>query len=180
MEPILSELAENDLHTLVQGDAIEALSAYPGTTYLNLFNARVNDSSYYVAGEALRALATVDSTAAYAAAKRLAAKPEKGLLADAITSYLLQFGTENDVDLISVHFAAQPFRFRYGKSFAAYLGRITDVPKFKKGLDVLVALRDRLPATFQQQINQQLLVLLITKKKSMGQNEQAEYVQRQL
>ena len=71
VEPILANLAKNDPSTLVRASAIQELGMYKNKTYREFFIKSVNDSSYSVAGNALLALAPIDSTAALGKAKLL-------------------------------------------------------------------------------------------------------------
>ncbi len=78
VEPILERLAENDPSTLIRASAIEALAKYQKPSYRDLFLRSINDSSYSVAGNALLALGSIDSTTAYSKAKELSVSaPER-------------------------------------------------------------------------------------------------------
>ncbi len=178
-EPIILDLAKNDDKSTVRAMAIELLGNYNKKEYEELFLASLNDSSYMVAGAGLNALAKVDSPAAYREAKRLSGQNSKGALSNVIVVTLTAYGTEDDFDLISARYAALSFRIRIARNFASYLSRVQNSEKLKKGVDILIAQRESNPF-FRSAIDKQVLGDLMSKKKSAGLTDQADYIQHKI
>ncbi len=174
-EPIILDLAKNDDRSTVRAMAIELLGNYNKKEYEDLFMTSLNDSSYRVAGEALNALAKLDSPSAYREAKRLSNQNSKWTLSNVIVVTLTEFGTENDFDLISAKYAALSFRIRIARNYASYLSRIQNTEKLKKGVDILIAQRES-NSFFRSAIDKQVLGDLMAKKKAAGLTDQADYI----
>ncbi len=99
METILQGIIKNDSKSLVRADAITVLGNYKKTDYKSLFIKATSDSSYTVAGNALDALAKIDSVEAFKIAKTLSAQPAKGALLTSILSLLSKYGDESNYKL---------------------------------------------------------------------------------
>jgi len=148
-----------------------------------LFKAAINDSSYTVSGNALLALAKVDSAAAISEAKKLAVQPAKGKLAEAITHTLIRFGDESSADIILGNFEKMPLsqaKLEALQPLAEFLTEVKDITLFKRAIDDIVKFRDDIPEAFRSQtnpfINGIILKGLLTKKKEAGMQEQADYI----
>lgn len=141
-----------------------------------MFKAAINDSSYTVSGNALLALAKVDSAAAISEAKKLAVQPAKGKLAEAITHTLIRFGDESSADIILGNFEKMPLsqaKLEALQPLAEFLTEVKDITIFKRAIDDI-------PEAFRSQtnpfINGIILKGLLTKKKEAGMQEQADYI----
>lgn len=178
--PMLIELALHDPNSMVRGSAIDALSDLKDGSLKLLFSKLVRDSSYFVSGTALSALADIDGAAAYVEAKSQLDKPAKGVLANALFDVLLKQAKEDDFDLISNYFASQPFRFRFGISYANYLDSLHNTAKFYRGVDILANVRNKLPISFHSLINKHILEPLMEKKNTEERKEQADYIKAKL
>ncbi|HEX7492628.1 MAG TPA: M1 family metallopeptidase, partial [Bacteroidales bacterium] len=98
IEPLLVDMASNDPKSVVRAGAIEVLGKFKNITYKPLFLKSLRDSSYSIAGNALNALAAVDTTEALKEAELLSAQHIKGALADATTNILYKYSSENNFD----------------------------------------------------------------------------------
>ncbi len=187
LEPVLSSMAFNDPKTQVRAGAIEALGRYKNEKYIPLFLKSVDDSSYTIAGKALIALAAVDSSAAMAKSKSLSSRHIRGDLSEAVTTVLFRYAGESDFDSLAARFKETPFgseKFMLLRPFSDLLIRTKNTDNFKKGIDMIVELRDSIPEEYRYRIegfiNGMIFNRIIMEKKSMGLNEQADYVKSKL
>jgi len=187
VEPILANLAKNDPSTLVRASAIQELGMYKNKTYREFFIKSVNDSSYSVAGNALLALAPIDSTAALGKAKLLSSQHVKGALSRAIDNTLYTYATENDFDSLATRFDNLPVgnkKFNLLQPFANYLKKVKNPDNFRKGIDMIVSFRDTIPQQYRQQIlsyfNGMILNGIASSKEKSGLTEQSEYVKSKI
>ncbi|MBC7904125.1 MAG: HEAT repeat domain-containing protein [Gemmatimonadaceae bacterium] len=182
-ETMISDLAKSDPKSRVRAAAIGLLAQYGKAEYKALFEKAVSDSSYAVSGEALEALAAVDPAAALTEAKRFAKAPMKGKLSSAVSNVLIEGGTEEDFDVIAANFNKLPVsdsKFEALQPFAAYLGKVRNLDKFKKGIDMIVEFRDAIPAAYRAQtspyINNVILKGISAEKIKAGLNDHSEYI----
>ena len=187
VEPILANLAKNDPSTLVRASAIQELGMYKNKTYREFFIKSVNDSSYSVAGNALLALAPIDSTAALGKAKLLSSQHVKGALSRAVDNTLYTYATENDFDSLATRFDNLPVgnkKFNLLQPFANYLKKVKNPDNFRKGIDMIVSFRDTIPRQYRQQIlsyfNGMILNGIASSKEKFGLTEQSEYVKSKI
>ncbi len=174
IEPLLADIAKNDTKPTVRAAAIAQLGQYAKPEYRALFAKAANDSSYSVSGEALGALAGVDPDAAIADARAFAKQPMKGKLGSVVSQILIETGSgEEDFDVIAGNFASLPVsdaKFEALQPFAEYLSKIKNTEKVKKGVDMIVDLRDAVPAQYKAQftpfINNMVLKSIVSKKKA--------------
>jgi aminopeptidase N len=186
-EPILSRMATDDNEPLVRAGAIQSLGRYKKNTYKQLFMNSLNDSSYTIAGNALLALGTIDSTAALEKARLLSSQHVKGSLSRAISNTMYNYAGEAEFDTLSARFDKLPFgseKLMSMQPFSNYLKRIKDTDKFKRGIDIIVRFRDTIPGEyaeeFQSYFNGMILSGIATAKKSQGLTEQEEYVKSKI
>ncbi|MDP4264696.1 MAG: M1 family metallopeptidase [Bacteroidota bacterium] len=187
LEPVILDLAKNDPKRPVRGAAIARLGQFKNPAYASLFKSAVNDSSYTVSGNALEALAGVDSVAALNEAKRMASQPSKGKLFSTITSIIIESGDESSADLILNRFEKMGLsqaKFNLLQSIGEFLGKTSNMDIVKRGIDDIVAFRDAIPEAFKGQtdpfINGVLLKGLVTKKTQAGLKDQADYIKSKL
>lgn len=186
VEPILADLARNDSKRPVKANAISKLGEFKNPAYATLFKMAINDSSYTVAGNALEALADIDSTAALNEAKRLAKENNKGDLADAITTIMIASGDESSADMILSSFEKMPLsqrKFTLVQSIASFLVKTNNMDILKRGVDDIVTFRDAIPEAFRGQTDgpiNGILKSIGAKKKDAGLTEQADYIKSKL
>jgi aminopeptidase N len=173
-EPLLFDMAKNDLKRTVRANAIGKLGAYKKPEYAEFFKAATKDSSYSVAGQALEALREVDEAAALAIAKDLSKQKSKGILKEAITTIIAGTGDESMAEEIIGGFEKMPLgqeKFQQLNSLAAYLGAVKNTALVKRGVDEIVKFRDAVPEQFRGQtdpyINGVILQQLIDKKEEV-------------
>ena len=183
VEPLVAFMAENDPKSLVRAGAIEMLGKFRNEIYKPLFLKEINDSSYSIAGSALKALNAIDSSAAIVQAKAFSLQHVKGDLGDEVTYILFTYAGENDFDALAGQFDNLPFgsmKLMILQPFANLLKRIKNPGNFMKGIDIIVRFRDSLPEHYRQMItpyiNGMILYGIASSKKSEGMTEQADYV----
>jgi aminopeptidase N len=135
----------------VKAAAINYLVKNGDSKYLPIFQNAVSDSSYRVAGAALKGLVKLDSTNAYTLAKKYS-NDAKGALSATINEILLSQGTEADFDIISNIYNDAPLsqeKVTATGKYAAYLAKLNDLTKVKKGVDNIVAFRNAIPEQFR-------------------------------
>lgn len=187
LEPVLFNMAANDPKSLVRAAAIESIGKYKNKSYEPFFLKAINDSSYAIAGNALNALAAIDTAAALNKAKAFGSQHVEGSLNDAITNILFSYAPESDFDSLSARFDNLPFgneKFMILQPFANMLKRIKNTANFKRGIDMIVSLRDTIPQQYRQQIapylNGMILNGIASSKQAKGLTEQADYVRSKL
>jgi aminopeptidase N len=186
VEPIVAGLAAHDPNRTVKARAIEILGRYNKAEYKTIFMQNVHDSSYTVSGNALEALAMMDSVAAFDVAKQLAKKPSKGELATAISAVLLQFGDESSFDVVTNKFEKMPVnqaKFNFIPPYAKMLAQVKDADKVKKGVDLIVKFKNAVPPAFRSRtdgvINDALSRIAAAKERA-GLKDQADYIKAQI
>ncbi len=187
IEPMLADLAQKDPSPKVRAAAIQGLGKYKKATYRDFFINSANDSSYSVAGSALLALASIDSTSALNMAKQLASQHVKGELLIAVDNTLYTYADESEFDSLAIRFAKLPVsdnKFMLLQPFSNYLKKIKNTDNFRKGIDIIVSFRDTIPEEYGQQlnyyINSMILSSISSAKQKAGMTEQADYVKSKL
>jgi len=186
VEPILADLAKNDPKRTVKGAAIAKLGQYKNPAYASLFKAAVSDSSYTVAGNALKALSDVDSVTALAEAKRLSTQRSKGALSNAITTIIIASGDESSADMVLTQFEKMPLsqaKFNLLQSITSFLGKTKNMDIVKRGVDDIAEFRDAIPEAFRSQTDgpiNGMLKELATTKNAAGLTDQANYIKSKL
>ncbi|KAK6033617.1 peptidase family M1 [Ostertagia ostertagi] len=174
IEPLLADIAKNDVKPTVRAAAIGLLGQYAKEEYKPIFLKAVHDSSYSIAGEALGALVPLAPEMAVADAKAFAKLPMKGKLGAVVSQILIESGSgEESFDVIAGNFSSLPVsdaKFEALQSFAEYLGTLSNTEKVKKGVDMIVDLREAVPAQYKAQItpyiNNMVLKGIANKKKA--------------
>lgn len=180
-------MSKKDAHSLVKAAAIDALSKLKNDSYKDFFVKATKDSSYTVAGAALEALALLDGKLAFETANSLSKDVNKGRLLSAITNVIIKYGDETAFDFVANNFEQIPLsqaKFPALTSFVQFLGSVTNMTNFKKGVDMIVKFRDDLPQSIRVQtdpfINGIALKGLADKKLTDGAKEMADYVKSKL
>ncbi len=186
MEPIIAGLAAHDPSRVVKARAIEVLGKYKKPEYRDLFLQGAHDSSYTVAGNSLEALAAIDSVAALSLAKQLVKQPAKAKLSSAISSVFIQFGDESVFDVVTDKFDKMPVsqsKFDFMPLYASMLGKVKDMDKLKKGVDLIITFRNAIPASFRAQTDtfiNNTLNGIATAKEASGLKDQADYIKTKI
>jgi aminopeptidase N len=182
----IESIARTDDHRVTRAAAIDALAKLKNNSYKDFFVKSTTDSSYSVAGAALDALGQIDGNEAYRIANVLAKDKNKGRLATSITNTIIKYGDESAYEFISDKFEQMPFgqaKFQAIPSYADFLAKVTDMQKFRKGVDQIVKFRDDIPQGARSQTDAFIngaLKGLADKKDAAGAKEMAEYVRSKL
>lgn len=185
-ESQLLSMAEKDDSRLAKAAAIGRLGYIKSMQYKPLFVKALSDSSYTVAGNALEALAKIDSAAAVDQAIRLSAQPAKGVLAGAIAKVLIKYGNESAADAVLSTFEKMPFgqaKFDAMPALITYLEKLNNGTQFKRGVDAVLNFVGQLPESFRGQVYNfvgQLLTKVQQTKASQNQPELAKYIETKL
>jgi len=186
MEPLIADIAAHDPNRSVKGTAIEILSSFHNTSYKSLFTRASADSSYTVAGNALEALAAIDSSAALVLAKKYVKEPAKGKLVTAISAILIKSGDESSVDVISDNFEKMPLsqeKFMFVMPYIDLLSKVKNTAQVKRGVDLVVKVREGIPQAYHGQTDpviNKALSTMADKKAAAGLQEQADYIKTKL
>ena len=151
----IETMAKNDNSKKVKAAAISFLAKNGNAKYLSLFQTAVNDSSYRVAGAALKGLVALDPANAYTTAKRLSVDA-KGALGSAVSDVLVSKGTEADFDFISAQYRNAPATFdkvQMTTKYADYLSKLNSTANIKKGIDDIMAFRNLIPEQFRGNVD---------------------------
>jgi aminopeptidase N len=182
----IESIAKNDDHAVTRAAAIDALAKLKKDIYKDFFTKATRDSSYSIAGAALEALGQIDGNQAFAIASALQKDDNRGRLLSAITNVIIKYGDESAYDFISGKFDEMPVgqaKFRTVPSFADFLGKVTDINKFKKGVDMIVKFREEIPAgsrSITDPTINEALKTLADKKEAVGAKEMAAYVKEKI
>ncbi len=182
----IESIAKNDDHAVARAAAIDVLAKLKKDSYKDFFAKATRDSSYSVAGAALEALGQIDGNQAFAIANTLQKDDNRGRLLSALTSVIIKYGDESAYDFISGKFDAMivgQTKFRAVPSFADFLSKVTDMNKFKKGVDMIVKFREDIPAGSRSITDPTIndaLKTLADKKDAAGAKEMAAYVRGKL
>lgn len=183
----IETIAKSDKHAVVRSIAIDALAKQKNEAYKDFFTKATSDSSYSVAGAALEALGLLDGKQAFAIANTLSKEDNKGRLLTAITNVIIKYGDESVFDFVTGNFEDMPLsqaKFAAINPLADFLSKVTDMERFKKGVDIIVKFRDEIPASIRPQtdayINGMALKGLADKKEAAGAKEMADYVRSKI
>ncbi|MFN0083392.1 MAG: M1 family aminopeptidase [Ferruginibacter sp.] len=139
----------------VKAAAVGYLAKNGNAKYLPIFQSAVNDSSYSVAGAALKGLVALDAANAYTLAKKFSSDA-KGALGNAVNDILISNGTEADFDFISTMYNDAPLsqeKLSGTGKYAAYLIKVNDLTKVKAGIDNIITFRNAIPLSFRGQVD---------------------------
>jgi len=183
----IETIAKSDKHAVVRSIAIDALAKQKNEAYKDFFTKATSDSSYSVAGAALEALGLLDGKQAFAIANSLSKEENKDRLLTAITNVIIKYGDESVFDFVTGNFEDMPLsqaKFAAINPLADFLSKVTDLERFKKGVDIIVKFRDEIPASIRPQtdayINGMALKGLADKKEAAGAKEMADYVRSKI
>lgn len=155
-EKRIAEMAIKDPKTTVRAKAIEMLGSYDNSSYKNIFQQGVSDSSYSVAGASLEALSAIDNDAAVAATKSLLDKPAKSSLVAAIANVSARNGLEDAIPVISTGFDAMnisQIKLDMLQPLSILLAGSKDAATVRKGVDMIAAFRETIPSQYRAQLD---------------------------
>ena len=147
----IEKIANTDKDRRTKAAAIAYLAKTSNAKYKSLYEKNINDSSYSVAGAALEGLTGLEPTKAYELAKKYSTDA-KGDLGNVIGEVIMSQGTEADFDFIADRFDKMPpSQEKVGAcaTFAAYLEKVGNITKVKKGIDMIIKFRNLVPEQFR-------------------------------
>jgi aminopeptidase N len=154
-DPIIIQSIENLANTekdkTTKAAAIVFLAKTKDAKYKALYEKNINDSSYSVAGAALTGLKELEPAKAYDLAKKYSSDA-KGDLGDAVNETIMSQGTEADFDLVAKSYDKLPLsqeKVTASATFAGYLEKIQNITNVKKGIDMIVSFRNKVPEQFR-------------------------------
>ncbi len=164
----IEELAKNN-NKNVKAAAINYLVKNGNAKYLSIYQAAVNDSSYKVAGAALKGMVALDSSSAYTLANKFSGDA-KGALGAVVYDVLISKGAEADFDFISTRYNDAPLsqeKIEMTTSYASFLAKLNNISKIKSGIDNIMKFRNLVPEQFRSFVDPSIKTALgkITKAK---------------
>ena len=179
----IEAIAKKDSSRMTRAEAIAELGKLKLSQYRSFFLSAVSDSSYSVSGEALKALAGIDSATALKEATRLSGEKNKGKLLLAVTDVLVSYGGESNFETVAEKFAAMPVgqeKFTFLMPFGEFVSKLTNPAQFRRGVDLIVAFRNAIPSQVRERtdpyINGMILGGILSKKEAAGAKEMADYI----
>jgi aminopeptidase N len=184
VEKNIYTIAKSDPSYLVREEAINVIGALNKERYKNDFINWSKDSSYTIAGAALEALDAIDSVTAYQLAQAASKAPIKKRLNTVVTKLLTKYGDESEFDFIANKYESlnnqSEEKFQMTQPFAALLMKTKNADKFKRGIEIIVAFRESIPAQYRTQtdpyFNAKVLGEILKVKKQNGENELVKVV----
>jgi aminopeptidase N len=184
VEKNIYTIAKSDPSYLVREEAINVIGALNKEKYKNDFINWSKDSSYTIAGAALDALDAIDSVTAYQLAQAASKAPIKKRLNTVVTKLLTKYGDESEFDFIANKYESlnnqSEEKFQMTQPFAALLMKTKNADKFKRGIEIIVAFRESIPAQYRTQtdpyFNAKVLGEILKVKKQNGENELVKVV----
>lgn len=147
----IEKLARTEKNKRLKAAAIGFLASLKSDSYKSLFEAALNDSSYSVAGQALKGLAMLDADQGYSAARKQALDA-KGTLGSEVISILLKRSEEADFGLIAGVYSSMPLndeKFESTDKFLKFLTKINDKNNIRTGIDHVITLRNQIPEMYR-------------------------------
>ncbi|MEP6675388.1 MAG: M1 family metallopeptidase [Ferruginibacter sp.] len=147
----IEKIANTEKDKKTKAAAIRFLAKLKDSKYLSLFKNNLNDSSYSVSAAALEGLNSLDPAGAYNEAKKLNADA-RGALSRIVGDVMMKNATAEDFDPIAAHYDGLPFnqeKVMSTATFAAYLEKVNDLTKVKKGIDMIIKFRNDIPDQFK-------------------------------
>ncbi|MFC4230722.1 M1 family aminopeptidase [Parasediminibacterium paludis] len=142
---IIEKMATNDPNRTVRSYAIDALAKTEKKEYLPLYLKAVMDSSYSVAGAALDAIAGLDEEKAISLLPTLL-KDNKGRLKSSVDAVVVLTKGDKDFDEMFGNYKqvkGLQEQFNASFNFIDYLAKVTTTDNFKKGIDEVIAFREK-------------------------------------
>lgn len=173
----IERIAKTDNNKKTKAAAISFLVKNGNAKYLPVYQAAVNDSSYSVAGAALKGLLALDPSNSYTLAKKFSGDA-KGTLGNAVTDILMTQGTEADYESISKSYRDAPASFEkvsMTNKYADYLAKLNNTANIKKGIDDIMGFRNMIPENFRGNVDAAFKKALDKISKAKG-TEIEEYV----
>ncbi|MFZ1371212.1 MAG: hypothetical protein WAR78_12565, partial [Ferruginibacter sp.] len=131
--------------------AISYLAKTSNAKYRALYDKNINDSSYSVAGASLEGIIGLEPGKAYELAKKYS-KDAKGTLGDVVNEVIIRDGTEADFDFVAGRYDQMPLsqeKLTATATFSGYLEKVQNMANVKKGIDLIIKFRNKVPEQFR-------------------------------
>ncbi len=141
----IEKMATSDVNRTVRSYAIDALAKTEKKEYLPLYVKAVMDSSYSVAGAALDAIVAIDEEKAISLLPALL-KDNKGRLKSSVDAVVVLTKGDKDFDEMFAAYSEPKGlqqKFEASFNFIDFLAKVTNTDNFKKGLDEVIAFREK-------------------------------------
>ncbi len=179
----IEALAKTDVNRTVRSYAIDALAKTKDKKYLPLFLTSVKDSSYSVAGAALDAVAALDEEKAISLLPELK-KDNKGRLQISVKAVDILTKGDKDFDEMYTEFngiTGLQEKFTALGNFVDYLAKVNNTANFKKGLDAVIAFREKVAQYgVAPQINTAIKAMAKKKEDKKAKAPDASEIDKQL
>jgi aminopeptidase N len=141
----IEKIATNDGNRYCRSYAISALAKTKDKKFMSLYLQAVKDSSYTVAGAALEAVKSLDENKAVELLPELR-KDAKGALLNSVKDVeLLTKGDADFDEMFTTYSTTKSLQDKFNATFnfINFLGRVNNTANFKKGLDDVIAFREK-------------------------------------
>lgn len=167
------QIANTEGNKRVKAQAIKLLAKQNNMDYKPIFLSACFDSSYTVAGEALLALSQIDEAKAKELLPQLKQDAKKKLKT-AIESIEILTKTDADYDDVIKTFMKKNVMAKFDMlpSLVKYLGNVNNTDNFKKGLNMVVKIRDQWSAfvpNLKLMMNKAIKELIVKKEAAKKQ-----------
>lgn len=184
----IEKIANSDPKGMAKGAALELLSLKKDQKYIDLLKKNVNDSSYYVAGAALKGYASLQPDDAMKMAREISKSKVAGKLSSALMELFISSKEASDVDIAVNQFRNLPLgqeKFNFIQPILVSLIGMNDVEQFKKVFDAVEEFKQQLkPHGANGYVDQFYNQLIAQKRKNTSPElkdaieEQIKYVQQ--
>lgn len=148
----MEQIAATDKDSKTRAAALEFLATKGDGKYASLFARSINDSSYSVAGAALKGLAMANPGQARQMARSLKTSAS-GSLAGTVAALLLQDANPADFAFINQSYRSLQSGddiLGMTQPYAEYLARLTDNQQVKKGIDAILYYKKLFPPQYRE------------------------------
>ncbi|MGB5007609.1 MAG: hypothetical protein WBO39_11785, partial [Ferruginibacter sp.] len=147
----IEKIANTDKDRKTKAAAISYLAKTSNAKYRAIYDKNINDSSYSVAGASLEGIIGLEPAKAYELAKKYS-KDAKGTLGDVVNEVIIRDGTEADFDFIADRYDQMPLsqeKLTATATFSGYLEKVQNMTNVKKGIDLIIKFRNKVPEQFR-------------------------------
>ena len=151
----VERIAKTENNKKAKAAAINFLVKNGDAKYAPIFKTAITDSSYTVAGAALKGLVAADAANAYTLAKTYG-KNAKGALSNAVIDVLIAQGTDADFTYVADAYRNAPLsqeKLMLNDKFANYLVKLNDEAKIKEGIDRMLEFRNAIPMAYRSYVD---------------------------